>query len=92
MRSSSWQPTDIADVTGPGTAMTVRPSNRARPAVFRAPLRMFASTTSVPRVTAAMTRLRTRNRWRCGSEPGGHSDSSSPRSPMRSNSAAWAAG
>ena len=25
-RSSSWQPTDIADVTGPGTTMTCLPS------------------------------------------------------------------
>ena len=38
-RSSAWQPTDADDVTGPGTAHTVRPSARAQAAVLAAPLR-----------------------------------------------------
>lgn len=53
-----------------------------------APLRADASTSTVPRVAAAITRLRTRNRGRNGSAPGGHSLTSNPASPMRSNSAA----
>ena len=60
-RSSSWLPLDRADVTGPGTAMAIRLRSLARPRVNRAPLRRFASTSTVPRLSAAMTRLRTRN-------------------------------
>ena len=51
-RSSSWQPTDMAEVTGPGTTMTCLPSFRARLAVAVRPERAAASTTTVPRVEA----------------------------------------
>ena len=61
-RMRTWQPADIADVTGPGTAITGRPSSLARRAVTIVPLRRAASTTRVPRASAAMTRLRARNR------------------------------
>ena len=61
----AWlHPTDIAEVTGPGTAMATRPSSAARPSVCLAPLRAFASTMTVPRDSPAITRLRTRNRYR----------------------------
>ena len=43
-----------AEVTGPGTTSTPRPSRRARWAVACAPDRAAASTTTVPRVRAAM--------------------------------------
>jgi hypothetical protein len=33
LRRSSWQPTDIGEVIGPGTAITVRPSPRQCAAV-----------------------------------------------------------
>ena len=91
-RSSSWQPTDIAEVTGPGTTRTSRPSRRARLAVACAPDRAAASTTTVPRVSAAISRLRTRKRCRSGAQPGGHSLTSRPVSAIRANSAPCAAG
>ena len=78
-RSSSWQPTDIADVTGPGTTITCRPSWRARSAVACAPERAAASTTTVPRVSAAISRLRTRNRC---------SQRRAPRRPLADQQAA----
>ena len=53
-------------MTGPGTAITVRDSSSACPAVLSAPLRIAASTTTVPRPSAAITRLRSRNRRRVG--------------------------
>ena len=65
-RSSSWQPTDIAEVIGPGTAITGLPSTAASRAVRCAPLRPPASTTTVPAPSAAISRLRTRNRCRAG--------------------------
>ena len=46
----------------------------AQPAVLSAPLRRAASTTTVPRVNAAMTRLRLRNRTRVGDRPGASSE------------------
>jgi len=61
-----WQPADCRDVTGPGTAISGLPSSAACRAVFSAPLRSPASTTTVPQVSAAMTRLRTRNLSRAG--------------------------
>jgi len=48
-RISWWHPPDVLEVTGPGTAITGRPSSRACRAVFSAPLRSPASTTTVPR-------------------------------------------
>ncbi len=83
---------DIAEVTGPGTTMSSRPSFRARRAVACAPDRAAASTTTVPRVSAAISRLRTRKRCRSGAQPGGHSLTSRPVSAIRPNSAPWAAG
>ena len=61
------------DVTGPGTAATTRPSARAQAAVFAAPLRRPASTTTAAPATAATRRLRVRNRCRAGRTPGGYS-------------------
>jgi hypothetical protein len=61
-----WHPADWAEVTGPGTAISDLPSSAACRAVFRAPLRSPASTITVPRLSAAMTRLRIRNRMRAG--------------------------
>src|SRR5690349_18290303 len=54
--SSSWTPSDEALHTGPGTPITTRLSRSAQEAVLRAPLRMAASTTTVPWVSAAMIR------------------------------------
>ena len=68
-----WQPADRPEVTGPGTAITGRPSARASAAVRWAPLRSPASTTTVPAARPAMSRLRTRNRCRAGTDPGGYS-------------------
>ena len=61
-RSSSWQPTLMAEVTGPGTAITCRPTRCARRAVACVPERAAASTTTVPRVSAAITRFPTSKR------------------------------
>ena len=91
-RSSSWQPTDIAEVTGPGTTIAGRLSASTRLMVCVAPLRAAASTSTVPAVAAAITRLRIRNRCRSGSAPGGHSLISRPVSAIRSNSAALPTG
>jgi hypothetical protein len=79
-------------VTGPGTAMRVRPRSRAWRAVFSAPLRWPASITTVPDVSAAMTRLRTRKRRRVGDRPGGHSLMTAPAAATSSSSSAWPAG
>ena len=92
-RSSSWQPDATSPTSpGPGTTSTCRPSVRARRAVACAPDRAAASTTTVPRVSAAISRLRTRKRCRSGAQPGGHSLTSSPVSAIRLNSAPCAAG
>ncbi len=72
-RISAWQPADIADVTGPGTAINGRRRSLARRAVAMVPLRSAASTTVVPLATAAMTRLRARKPRRLGLRPGGYS-------------------
>ena len=52
-------------------------------AVTRAPLRYAASTTTVPRVNAAMTLLRRMNLLGVGWSPGGNSPTTSPCSAMR---------
>ncbi len=80
------------DVTGPGTAMTTRPSSSAREAVDTAPLRRAASTTTVPRVSAAITRFRARKRCLSGWLPGGSSETTSPESAILHSSASWARG
>src|ERR1017187_10139380 len=41
-RMSAWQPSDVADVTGPGTAIRGRPRSLARRAVAMVPLRAAA--------------------------------------------------
>ena len=61
-----WHPADWAEVTGPGTAISGLPRLAACCAVFRAPLRSPASTITVPQASAAMARLRTRNRILAG--------------------------
>ena len=89
---ASWQPADCADVTGPGTAISGRPRSCACRAVFSAPLRRAASTTTVPRLSAAITRLRTRKLGLAGIRPGGHSLTSAPCSRMDRNSSRWPSG
>ena len=68
--SRKWHPADIVEVTGPGTAMTGRSRRRACPAVFMAPDRSAASTTTVPVAKAAISLLRVRKRCRRGALPG----------------------
>jgi hypothetical protein len=60
--------------------------------VASAPLRNPASTTTVPAVRPATSRLRTRNRCRCGVASGGNSLTSSPVRPIRANSDSCARG
>jgi hypothetical protein len=76
---------DAAEVIGPGTAISSRPRVVAQAAMLRAPLRMPASTTTVPADSAAMSRFRTRKRCLAGGAPGGYSVSTNPRSAMRSS-------
>jgi len=87
-----WHPADCAEVTGPGTAISGLPSWAACRAVFSAPLRSPASTTTVPQASAAMVRLRTRNRNRAGWRPGGHSLITRPPAAMSANRSTWPAG
>ena len=91
-RMIRWHPADCAEVTGPGTAISGLPSSAACRAVFSAPLRSPASTTTVPQLSAAMVRLRTRNRSRAGWRPGGHSLTTRPCSAIVANRSAWPAG
>ena len=73
---------------GPGTTMTCLPEPRA-PA-WPSPARPTARPPRrrpCPRVSAAISRLRTRNRCRSGAQPGGHSLTSRPVSAIRLNSA-----
>ena len=87
-----WHPADWAEVTGPGTAISGFPRSAACRAVFRAPLRSPASTITVPQPSAAMTRLRTRNRILAGWRPGGHSLTIRPCAAIAANRSAWPAG
>src|SRR5690606_8897010 len=91
-RISSWHPTEVADPTGPGTAITTLPSAPAVAAVLRAPLRRPASTTTVPAVSAARSRFRTRNRCRAGGVVGGYSLITAPCSAIRFTRPTWPAG
>ncbi len=68
--------------------MTTRRHPLAHVAVLSAPDRSAASTTTVPEVIAAISRLRMRNARRVGAAPGGASDTSNPSSAIRSSSAA----
>ena len=82
----------MADVTGPGTAISGRASRMQWVAVLSAPERAAASVTTVPADNAAIKRLRVRKRWRWGADPGGLSETTRPWTAARSNSAAFAAG
>ena len=78
-RSSSWTPAEGALVTGPGTPISdAAEAGSPSCAVLSAPLRTAASTTTVPRVSAAISRLRARNRSRVGAQPGAASETTSP--------------
>jgi hypothetical protein len=77
----------MREVIEPGTASTWRPHCSAQPALFNAPLRTAASTTTVPRVLAAINLLRARKRSLVGEHLGGSSLTSKPVSAMRSKSA-----
>ena len=57
-RRSPCGPRAVSDVIRPGTANTSRPKSAAAPAVINAPLRSAASTTTTPRASPAMVRLR----------------------------------
>ena len=92
LRSSRWTPSDGALVTGPGTPMSGRCRRAAQVAVLSAPLRRAASTTTVPRVSAAISRLRDRNRALKGACPGGDSETTAPCSAMCSRISLWACG
>ena len=85
--SNRWHPADEADVTGPGTTPRGRPSSTAWWAVFSEPERQPASTTTVARHMAAMSRLRCRNRHFVGEKPGGISVITAPVAMMRCKSA-----
>jgi len=87
-----WQPAEVSEVTGPGTAISRRPRSRACRAVLSAPLRSPASTTSVPVASAAITRFLTRNLSRLTVRPGGHSLTITPWAATASSSSVWAVG
>ena len=93
VRISWWTPCDGALVTGPGTPMSGRLSRPAQLAVLSAPLRTAASTTTVPRVRAAISRLRARKRSRgAGSSPARSSETTAPVAAMWSSSGLVRAG
>ena len=60
-------------VTDPGTAKTSSPSSRPCSAVIRVPLRDAPCTTTIPRDSAAISRLRAGNRNGSAGTPGGYS-------------------
>ena len=66
--------------TEPGTAITSTSRSIAARAVISEPPRSRLSTTTRTSLSAARMRLRIGNRNGSGAVPGGHSDSSSPRS------------
>ena len=73
-----WQPWESGLWMEPGTAITSRPSSAACRAVISEPLRRAASTTRVPRESAAIIRLRRGKLARTGALPRGCSLSTSP--------------
>ena len=74
--------------TEPGTAITSTERSMAAWAVISEPPRSRLSTTTSTSLSAAMMRLRMGNRNGSGAVPGGHSDSSRPRSHTSAHSAA----
>jgi len=70
-RSSRRVPTLWRTKIDPGTASTSRPCSRANSTVIRAPLRAPASTTSVPRLSPLMMRLRGGKLVAVGAVPSG---------------------
>ena len=92
LRTSWWTPADDALLTGPGTPMTCRLRRPAQLAVLSAPLRIAASTTTVPAVSAAISRLRDRNRTRIAAPPGTVSETTAPSAAMCSLRAACSLG
>jgi hypothetical protein len=71
-RMSAWQPADITEVAGPGTAINGRSKLMACWAVvLGVPLRTAASMITVPRPRAAMIGFLSRNWDRAGLVPGG---------------------
>ena len=78
VRISSCTPSDWALVTGPGTPIRWRLRRVAQLAVLRAPLRTAASTTTVPRVRAAISRLRRQEPPAGGRAPGRHLGDDAP--------------
>ena len=73
----------LAEVTAAAELIfTVVSNDAAQLAVLSAPLRTAASTTTVPRAMAAISRLRARNRMRVGAQPGAASETTRPTSAM----------
>ena len=89
---SAWQPADIMEVAGPGTAMSGRPKLMACRAVLRVPLRTAASMITVPWPRAAMIRFLSRKWDRAGLVPGGHSLITAPWVAIASSRVRCAAG
>ena len=85
-------PAEVALVTGPGTPSTTRLSRLAQLAVLRAPLRIAASATTVPRDSAAISRLRAKKRTRWGAQPSAASETTAPVAAMWRIRLACAAG
>ncbi len=75
---SAWQPRDCGEWIEPGIAKTSRPASRAWRAVISEPEGSAASTTSVPRASPAMMRLRCGKFGASGGVPSGNSLSSRP--------------
>lgn len=78
--SSRFVPIDARLRTGPGTANTSTPRSAASRAVIRLPPRSRLSTTTSTSTSAARMRLRNGNRKASGAVPGGHSETTAPRS------------
>ena len=91
-RISAWQPRDSGEWIEPGTANTSRPYSAACRAVISEPDCSAASTTSVPRASPAMMRLRIGKLGGSGGVPGANSLTSTPAVAMRCASARWRAG
>ena len=78
--------------TEPGTAITSIDRSIAAWAVIKDPPRSRLSTTTSTSLRAARIRLRRGKRNASGAVPGGHSESSTPRSQTSSQSAALTLG
>src|SRR6185503_1429940 len=81
-----WQPFESVAWIEPGTANTSRFWRSASNAVMSEPLSSAASTTSTPRTSPLMRRLRRGKFNRSGGEPSGSSESKHPRSASSSAS------